>query len=222
MKKVEVLLVDDHPLIRDGLRNIINAQPDMRIVGEAENGAQALSMVRQMKPCLVVLDIALPDFNGLEIAAQIRQFSQSIHREIHMIIFSMFLKESLVYQALQCGARGYIVKTASSMEVVHAIRHVCQGRYYLSPEVSTDIIPEYLKGRTSNQPRFSYDLLTDREQQVFRLLSEGHSNKDISEFLSISQKTVERHRANIMAKLDLHSYRDLLKYAMELGILDVS
>ena len=220
MKKFEVVLVDDHPLIRDGLCKVINAQSDMLVVGEAENGAQALRIIRKLKPCVVVLDIALPDFNGLEIAAQIRQFSTSINQPINVVILSMFLKESLVYQAFQSGAKGYIVKTASSLEIVHAIRHICQGRYYLSPEVSTNIIPEYLKSHESIQPRNPYNLLTEREQQIFRLLAEGHSNKDISEFLIISCKTVERHRANIMSKLDIHSYHALLKYAIEVGILE--
>lgn len=222
MKRFEVLLVDDHPLIRDGLRDLINEQSDMLVVGEAENGSQALKMVRELKPSVVVLDIALPDFNGLEIAAQIHQFSESIsiNKAIHVVILSMFLKESLVYQALQSGAKGYIVKTASSLEVVQAIRHVCEGRYYLCPEVSTYIIPEFLKGRQNDQSRNPYNKLTKREQQIFRLLAEGHSNKEISEFLSLSCKTIERHRANIMSKLDLHSFHALLKYAIEVGILE--
>jgi two-component system, NarL family, response regulator NreC len=216
----EVVLVDDHPLIRDGLSSIINEQPDMRVVGEAESGALALKIVRELKPHVVVLDIALPDFNGLDLVTQFQQFSKSINKEIHIVILSMFLKESLVYQALQNGARGFIVKTASSQEVVQAIRHVCQGRYYLSPEVSTNIIPEFLKAHQSTRPTNLYNLLTEREQQIFRLLAEGHSNKDISKFLSISYKTVERHRANIMAKLDVHNYHALLKYAIEVGILE--
>jgi len=220
MKKYEVVLVDDHPLIRDGLRDAINAQHDMLVVGEAENGTQAMQVVQQLKPCAVVLDIALPDFNGLEIAAQIHQFSESIKQEIHVIMLSVFLKESLVFQALQNGAHGYIVKSASSPEIVHAIRHVCNGRYYLSPEVSSNIIPEYLKAHHSGKPENPYNTLTRREQQIFRLIAEGHSNKEIADFLSISYKTVERHRANIMEKLDLHSYRELIKFAIEIGIVE--
>ena len=220
MKKFEVLLVDDHPLVRDGLRNAINAQHDMVVVGEAEDGAQALRIVQQLKPSAVMLDIGLPDFNGLEIATQIHQFSESIKQEIHVIMLSVFLKESLVFQALQNGAHGYIVKSASSPEIVHAIRHVCNGRYYLSPEVSTNIIPEYLKSHNSGQTNNPYNKLTKREQQIFRLIAEGHSNKEIADFLSISYKTVERHRANIMEKLDMHSYRELIKFAIELGIVE--
>lgn len=221
MKQYRVLLVDDHPLIRDGLLDVINAQPDMVVVGEAENGEQALQMIRELKPCSVVLDIALPDFNGIDIAAKIRDYSLSTKQTINVIILSMFLKESLVYQALQCGAKGYIVKTASSSEIIHAIRHVCHGRYYLSPEVSTSIIPEYLKSHECAESLNPYNLLTTREQQIFRLLAEGHSNKEIADFLSISPKTVERHRANLMSKLDITSYRDLLKFAIELGILEI-
>lgn len=221
MKKYRVLLVDDHPLIRDGLRHVINSQPDMIVIGEAESGTQALKMIRELKPCSVILDISLPDFNGIDIAAQIRDYSASTNQIINIIIFSVFLKESLVFQALQCGVKGYIVKTASSMEIVHAIRHVCNGRYYLSPEVSGNIIPEYLKGYEKNQLENPYNSLTEREQQIFRLLAEGHSNKEIADFLSISPKTVERHRANLMIKLNLSNYRDLLKLAIELGIFEV-
>ncbi|NLF66962.1 MAG: response regulator transcription factor [Chloroflexi bacterium] len=221
MEKYAVLLVDDHPLIREGLVDVINAQADMVVVGEAENGEQALRLVHELNPCAVVLDIALPDFNGIDIAAKIRDYKTSTGRETHVIILSMFMKDSLVYQALQCGVRGYVVKTASSTEVVDAIRHVCQGRYYLSPEVSASIIPGYLKSHSGAQPANHYDSLSQREQQVFRLLAEGHSNREIADFLHISPKTVERHRANIMSKLNLSSYRDLLTLAIDLGIVVV-
>ena len=145
MKKFEVLLVDDHPLVRDGLRDAINAQHDMVVVGEAEDGAQALRIVQQLKPSAVMLDIGLPDFNGLEIATQIHQFSESIKQEIHVIMLSVFLKESLVFQALQNGAHGYIVKSASSPEIVHCHPFTCcNGRYYLRPpRSSTKYHPEY-------------------------------------------------------------------------------
>jgi len=220
MEKCKLLLVDDHPLIRDGLRNVINAQSDMMVVAEADNGTKALQLVFEHKPNIVILDISLPDYNGLDVAAQIHQFSNNAHLSINVIILTMFLKESLVYQALQSGAKGYIYKSAASTQILFAIRNVFNGKYYLSPEVSTNIIPEYLKNRGYVQPRNPYDLLTEREQQIFRLLAKGHSNKEIAEFLNISYKTVERHRANIMSKLDLHSYRELLKYAINIGILE--
>ena len=221
MKKYKVLLVDDHPLIRDGLLDVINAQPDMVVVGEAENAAQALQMTRELKPCVVVLDIALPDFTGIDVAAKIRDYSASASQPVKVIILSMFLKESLVYQALQCGAKAYIVKTASSAEIVCAIRHVCHGNYYLSPEVSTSIVPAYLESHPRTQLGNPYNSLTTREQQVLRLLAEGHPNKEIADFLGISHRTVERHRANLMTKLGLSSYRDLLRFAIELGIVEI-
>lgn len=219
MKKCNVILVDDHPLIRDGLKNVINSQSDMQVVAEAENGDTALRLIFEHKPDIVILDISLPDYNGLEIAAQIQKYSMDSKTKIDIIILTMFLKERLVFQALQSGVKGYIYKSASSSQIIFGIRAVCCGKYYLSPEVSTNIIPEYLKNRGCDQPRNLYDLLTDREQQIFRMLAEGHSNKDVAEFLKISIKTVERHRANIMSKLNLHSYRALLKYAVDLGIL---
>ena len=215
-----VLIVDDHAVVRCGLRQFLADTEDLAITAEAASGQEAIALVQTGEWSLVLLDIALPDFNGLEIAAQIHQFSESIKQEIHVIMLSVFLKESLVFQALQNGAHGYIVKSASSPEIVHAIRHVCNGRYYLSPEVSTNIIPEYLKSHNSGQTNNPYNKLTKREQQIFRLIAEGHSNKEIADFLSISYKTVERHRANIMEKLDMHSYRELIKFAIELGIVE--
>lgn len=222
MNKYNVVLVDDHPLIRDGLRDLINTQPDLFVVGEAESGAQALNIIRETRPHAVVLDIALPDYNGIEIAAQIKQMGIEFKKPIHVIILSMFLKDNLVFQALENGAKGYIGKTASSIEILQAIRYVCQGKYYLSSEVSTNIIPAFLRSRESDKPKSLYDLLTEREQQIFRLLVEGHTNKEIAAFLGISVKTVERHRANIMSKLDVHSFHRLLKYAIELGIIEGS
>jgi two-component system response regulator NreC len=220
MKEIGVVLVDDHPLIREGLRNVINSQADMEVLGEAENGSQAIDVVGKLKPCVVVVDLALPDINGLEITTQIRDLSLRIGQDIHVVILSMFFKERLVYQALQAGAKGYISKSSPSPEIVAAIRNVCRGQYHLSSEVSTNVIPEYLKGRPEHLPPSGYDLLTEREQQIFRLLVEGKTNKDIADLLSISSKTVERHRANVMSKLEVHSYRELLKLAIDLDILD--
>lgn len=177
-------------------------------------------MAVELKPDLVVLDIGLPDFSGIDVAARIRDHNENAEQAIQVMMLSVHLKESLVHQALNYGARGYVVKTASSAEIVNAIRHVCQGSYYLSPEVSANIIPELLKSHERAQVVNPYNALTKREQQVFRLLAEGHSNKEIAEFLEISPKTVERHRANLMSKLGLNSYRDLLRVAVEMGILE--
>jgi DNA-binding NarL/FixJ family response regulator len=215
-----VVLIDDHPLIREGLRDLINSNKDMLVVGEAENGVDGLKIIRQKKPCTAIVDIALPDINGIEITKQICQLSVTSEKPIHVIILTMFLKENLVYHTLKAGAKGYVVKSSPSIEIITAIRRVCEGQYYLDSQVASNIIPEYMKGRSISHPQDEYDLLTEREQQIFRLLAEGHSNRFIADILCISPKTVERHRANIMTKLDVHNFRDLLKTAIKIGLLD--
>ncbi len=215
------MLVDDHPLIRDSLRELVTTQKDMVLVGEADNGRDALQMIQKLRPAIVVLDLNLPDISGLDIARQLNQDGTGGEPdETKVIILSVVIKENIVFDALTAGVRGYIVKTASGNEIIQAIKYVHHGHYYLSPEVSNNIIPEYLKGHGSTFSNDPYNSLTNREQQIFRMLAEGKTNKDISEILSISQKTVERHRANIMGKLKVRSYRDLLKYAIDLGILE--
>ena len=220
MKKIEIVVIDDHALLREGLRNIINSQPDMLVVGEAESGSLGIDKIIELRPDAVIVDIALPDINGLEVACRIRNLNRDLERDIRVIILSMYGKENFVYRALEAGAVGYVPKDAPSSEIITAIRRAYEGKYYLSPEISADLVAEYLKGRKKSAPRIGYELLSEREQEVFRLTAEGHSSKRIASFLNISAKTVNKHRANIMAKLGIHGYREVVRYAILIGILD--
>lgn len=220
MTSTTVMLVDDHALIRKGLRTLINSQPDMTVIAEAETGMQALELAGQHKPDVIIMDISLPDFNGLEITGQIKRLSEDLGFDTKVIVLSMYIRESFIERALMVEASGYVSKSASSQEIVTAIRYVQTGKHYLSPEISAAIVPDYLRSKTQAASPQPYDLLTQREQEIFRLLIEGHTNQAIAELLSISVKTVQRHRANLMAKLEVHSFRELLQYAVRIGLLE--
>lgn len=218
--KIRVLVVDDHPLVRDGLRGIINAQPDMEVVGKAERGCDAVELVRRLKPDVLVVDISLPDVNGLEAARQTKDLCVDRDRRVKVVILSMHSNEKFVFRALDAGALGYVHKSAPSAEIISAIRSAHQGRYFLSSDISAAVISEYLRRRKTGPPSPTYELLTEREQEVFRLLVEGASNREVARVLSISEKTVEKHRANLMRKLGVRTFAELLKYAMKMGLLD--
>lgn len=220
MHTIKVMLVDDHTLIREGLRTVINSQPDLQVVAEAGSGKDALSLAAQHRPDVIVMDISLPDFNGLDITAQVKRLSEDLGFDMKVVILSMYVKENLVQRALLSGAVGYVSKNAPTDEVVSAIRTVMSGMHYLSPEISAVIIPDYMTYKTQSRPSEKYDLLTQREQEIFRLLIEGHSNQAVADLLSISVKTVQRHRANLMEKLEVRNFRELLTYAIKIGLLE--
>lgn len=219
-RTISVMLVDDHSLIRQGLRTMVEAENDMRVVCEAGNGMQALEMFRREKPDVVIMDISLPDYNGLQVASQVLGIAKELGIESKVVILSMYAKASLVDRALQAGAYGYVSKCASPAEVIHAIRRAHEGSHYLCPKMAALIIPEYIRQKSAQDNSEAYNLLTPREQEIFRLLVEGHSNQSIGRLLSISQKTVQRHRANLTAKLGVHSYRELLHYGIKIGLFE--
>ena len=216
--KINVLLVDDHQLILQGLTNLINAQPDMVVVGTAETGAQGVGAARNLRPDVVVLDINLPDFNGLVVATQMTQLSAPSHK-LGVVVLSMYDKERTVVNALKAGATSYVTKASPSDEIIQAIRSTHRGRPYLSSNVAGHVVNTMLRGGRETAGGL-YDLLTEREQEVFRLLVHGHTNRAIAEFLSISPRTVEKHRANIMAKLEVRTARELILVALEIGVLE--
>ncbi len=219
-QKIAVILADDHPLIREGLAGIIDSQPDMHVVGQASDGGEALSITRKLMPDVVLLDISMPGFSGLGVISQIKASTSAFEQPVQVVIVSMYSRESVVLRALNAGALGFVTKTSPSSEVVQAIRRVFRGDYYLSQDISNRVIQEYLKGSQAQVPDTHYDLLTEREQEIFHLLVEGHSNQAIADLLCISPATVARHRANIMAKLEVHSFRELIGYAVQIGILE--
>jgi len=219
-RKIAVVLADDHPLIREGLATIIDSQPDMHVVGQASDGSEALEVTRKLMPDVVLLDISMPGFSGLGVIGQIKSCTSASKRPVQVVIVTMYSRESVVLRALNAGALGFVTKTSPSCEVVHAIRRASRGDYYLSQDISNRVIQEYLKGSQAQVPNTHYDLLTEREQEVFHLLVEGHSNRAIADLLCISPATVARHRANIMAKLEVHSFRELIGYAVQICILE--
>ncbi len=217
--KKTIMIVDDHPLFREGLKSIISRKPELEIVGETGLGKEALRLAENLKPDMVVMDISLPDINGIELTRDIKNLSPSTR----VLIVSVHSKIDYITAAFQAGATGYVVKDAPSGKILQALELVSQGEYFLDASVSYQVVkklsefPEQ-KAKTTDT---IYSSLTNREQEIFRLLAEGLKIKDIADKLYISPKTVENHKTNIMSKLNLHSTLDLVRYAVKLGIIDV-
>jgi DNA-binding NarL/FixJ family response regulator len=218
-KKTTLLIVDDHPLVREGLKSVINTHPNYEVIGEAENGSKALRMVTNMKPDVVLMDVSLPDQSGIEITRQI----QGIRRKTRVIIVSMHSKTDFIVKAFQAGARGYIVKESAPEKLLQAIQNVLDGEYYMDSTVSGKVVEKLLQHPST--PRHisndNYDALTAREQELLGLMAEGLSNDQIADMLFISVKTVKNHRASIMKKLNIHSTHELIRYAARLGLIDL-
>ena len=218
-QKKGILIVDDHPLFRKGLKAVLESNNQFEVVGEARNGTEALEMVRKLDPDLVVVDISLPDQSGIELTREIR----NLLPEVHIMIVSMHSKIDYIAEAFQAGAKGYVVKESASESLLQGLEHVSKGDYYLDSSLSQEVAKKLIGPRAKeNQISHSaYGGLTPREQEVMRLLAEGLSSKKVAEKLFISPKTVENHRTNIMHKLDLHSTVELVRYAAKLGLIDV-
>ena len=208
---VSILLADDHNVVRQGLRSLLDSQPDFKVIGEACNGQEAVQMTQQLNPAVVVLDLMMPGLNGLEVTRQIKSLTR-------VLILSMHANEGYVLEALKNGAYGYILKDSTAEELVQAVRQVSEGRHYLSAPFSDQAISAYIQKSTSSRPD-PYDTLTNREREILQLVAEGNSASEISAILSISPRTVETHRANLMRKLELNSQVDLIRFAIRKGIL---
>lgn len=215
MKKIKVLLADDHTLIRGGLRLLVEQQPDITVVGEAEDGRAAVAQVAQLKPDVAVLDIGMPNLNGIEAAQRITQEDP----RVAVVILSMHGDETYILRALKSGARGYLLKDSAESDLVRAIRAVAQGKSFFSPAVSKVLLEDYVRKLKRSGGEDSYDLLTPREREILQLIAEGKSNKDAANMLHLSVYTVETHRANIMEKLGLKSVPELILYAVRKGII---
>jgi two-component system, NarL family, response regulator NreC len=215
MKKIRVLLADDHTLMRRGLRLIVEQQPDLAVVGEAEDGRQAVTLAASLKPDVAVLDIGMPNLNGIEAANQIADGESGAK----VVILSMHADESYILRALKAGARGYLLKDSAESDVARAIRAVAEGKSFFSPAVSKVLLEDYVKKLQRTGSEDSYDLLTPREREILQLIAEGKSNKDVANLLHLSVYTVETHRANIMEKLKLKSVPELILYAVRKGII---
>lgn len=216
MVKIRILIADDHKILREGIRALLEDQTDIEVVGEAEDGHAALKMVCELAPDIVLLDIAMPLLNGLEVTRRIRR--DCPHTRV--LILTMHENEEYIRQALASGAMGFILKDAGADELVAAIRTVQRGEAVLSPAITRLVIEDYLRWGDL-QPHDSSNGLTPREREILQLIAEGYSNKAIGEILCISVKTVQAHRTNLMAKLDLHDRSDLIKYAIRKKIIEV-
>ncbi len=211
------MLVDDHAIVRAGLRMLLQAQTDMEIVGEVEEGRLALQKARELQPDVVLMDISLPDIDGFEATRQIKHALPNIA----ILALTMHESDEYFFKMLQAGASGYVPKKAAPTDLVSAIRVVHDGGVFLYPSVAKALVRDYMGRAEEGGERETYDGLTEREQEVLKLIADGQSNQDIADKLTISVKTVERHRANIMAKLNLHSRTELVKYAIRKGLIEV-
>ena len=208
------MLADDHPVVRQGLRALLEAEQDFTIVGEAADGLEVAGLVERLRPNVLVLDLMLPGLGGIEVTRQIcHRFPQT-----RVVILSMYANEAYVLEALRNGAAGYVIKEASAAQLVQAVREVSAGRRYLSPPLSENAIEAYIQ-KAQATPLDLYETLTTREREVLHLAATGNSNIEIADRLGISSRTAETHRANLMRKLGLHSQTELIRYAMRRGIL---
>ena len=215
MKKIRILLADDHTLIRGGLRLIIEQHPDLSVVGEAEDGRQAVALAASLKPDVAVLDIGMPNLNGIEAAKQITEGDSGTA----VVVLSMHRDETYILRALKAGVRGYLLKDSAESDLVRAVRSVAERKSFFSPAVSKVLLDDYMQKLKRTGAEDSYDLLTPREREVLQLVAEGKSNKEVAATLNLSVHTVETHRSNIMEKLKLKSLPELILYAVRKGII---
>ena len=218
-QKKSILIIDDHPLFREGLKAIIDRDSKFEVVGEAGMGREGLRMAKRLKPDLVLADISLPDQTGIQLTREIR----SLLPETRVMIVSMHSKINYIAEAFQAGATGYVVKESASERLMNGLERVSKGQYFLDSSLSREVVEKLMEspGREAEITDGAYGTLTPREQEVMRLLAEGSSAKEAAKKLFISPKTVENHRNNIMRKLDLHSTVELVRYAAKLGLIDV-
>lgn len=213
---MRVLLADDHVIVREGLKKLLDGEPDITVVGEAADGIEALEKAKALRPDIVLLDITMPRLSGLEAVPLMKEALSNVK----IVVLSMHKREAYVHQVFSSGALGYVLKASSSDEILEAVRTVFRGEYFLSSKIRSDVINVYLKSDREKPVVRGYDLLSEREQQVFRLVVEGNSTDTIADILCISPKTVEKHRASVMKKLDIHDVLGLIKYAVKVGIVD--
>ena len=215
MPKLRILVADDHTLVRHGLCKILGDERDWEVIAQASDGREAVKFILDLKPDVAILDIGMPLLNGIEATRQ------SVRRlpDLHVLILSMYAEEAYITQALQAGAHGYLLKDSADTELIRAVRAVAIGKSYFSPAVARVMLDDYVRQLSQKGIVDRYDSLSEREREIFQLVAEGHSNKEIAELLSVSPATVETHRAHILQKLDVHNTAELVLYAVRRGLI---
>lgn len=216
--RVRVLLADDHTILREGVRSLLAGEADIDVVGEASDGREVMEQIPRLQPDVVVMDMVMPHMDGLEATREIR----SRHPDVRVLILSMYDDDEYVQQVIAAGASGYVLKRVAADDLVRAIREVHGGASFLHPPIAAKLIEDYVRRLTAEPvPSGPRDPLTAREREVLKLIAEGHTNQDVAGLLSVSRKTVESHRANIMRKLGLHDVTELVKYAIRADIVQL-
>jgi DNA-binding NarL/FixJ family response regulator len=217
-KPITILLADDHTIVRQGLAKVLEAEPSFSIVGEARDGREAVSRVDQLNPDVVIMDISMPLLNGIEATRQIKK----AHPRTKIIILSMHSQNRFVSELLTLGASGYLLKDSEGTDVINAVNAVVKGDTYLSPSISRLIIEDYVSlKRTKSSREELYGSLSDREREVFQMIAEGRSTKEIAEILCVSVSTIKTHRANILEKLQMDNLAQLIQLAIEFGLVEI-
>lgn len=212
---MRVLLADDHGIVRRGMKALLETESDIEVAGEAADGREALKLCLSLDPDVAIVDIAMPQLNGIDVTAQaLKQLPK-----LKVIMLSMYADESYVLRALMAGAKGYLLKEATEEDLVPAVRAVAAGKSFFSPAISSVLLEDYVRQLQQRGLEDSYHLLTDREKEVLQLLAEGRSNKEVAQLLNVGLSTVETHRANLMQKLSLHNTAEIVLYAVRKGII---
>jgi len=214
-QKVRIVIAEDHTILREGLRSLLSSNANFEIVGEAGDGREAIRYVEKYKPDLILTDLSMPRMNGMEAIREIKRESP----ETKVLVLTVHRAEEYILATFRAGADGYLLKDSTHSELIMAVKRVLSGTHYISPEISEKVIEGYLEGKKSLKSRTSWETLTQREREILKLIAEGYRNKAIAEDLCISVKTVEKHRANLMGKLDLHSIQALTAFAIEKGLV---
>ena len=213
--KTKILVADDHGIVRQGLRSLLEKQQDMEVVGEAGDGREAVRMAEELDPHIIVMDIALPHLNGIDAAEQVLRTSP----EKKIILLSMYADEEFLMRALTVGVKGYLLKDSAELDLVRAVRAVAAGKSFFSPAIAQTLAEDYVRQLQCKGLEDSYDLLTPREKEIIQLLAEGKSNKDVATVLDVSPYTVETHRMHLMQKLSLHNTAEIVLYAVRKKII---
>ena len=214
-QKVRIVIAEDHTILREGLRSLLSSDPIFEIVGEAEDGREAIKCVEKFRPDLILTDLSMPRMNGMEAIKEIKRQSP----KTKVLVLTVHKAEEYILATFRAGANGYLLKDSTHAELVMAVKKVLSGKQYISPEISEKVIEGYLEGKKTLKSQTSWETLTQREREILKLIAEGYKNKEIAEDLCISVKTVEKHRANLMEKLDLHSIQALTAFAIEKGLV---